>query len=61
MRYFVFLALVRTDVSEENSGSIIRVTSIGELGTLSVISYRRRLQRNKVKKELLVWNTRLML
>jgi hypothetical protein len=29
-------ALVRTDVSEELSASIIRVTTIGELGTLPV-------------------------
>jgi hypothetical protein len=32
------VALVRTDVSEELSASIIRVTRIGELGTLAVIS-----------------------
>jgi hypothetical protein len=32
------VALVRTDVSEELSGSIIRVTRIGELGTLAVTS-----------------------
>jgi hypothetical protein len=30
------VALVRTDVSEELSSSIIRVTRIGELGTLAV-------------------------
>jgi hypothetical protein len=30
------VALVRTDVSEELSASIIRVTRIGELGTLTV-------------------------
>jgi hypothetical protein len=30
------VALVRTDVSEELSASIIRVTGIGELGTLTV-------------------------
>jgi hypothetical protein len=29
------VALVRTDVSEEHSASIIRVTRIGELGTLA--------------------------
>jgi hypothetical protein len=29
------VALVRTDVSEELSASIIRVTVIGELGTLA--------------------------
>jgi hypothetical protein len=38
------VALVRTDVSEELSASIIRVTRIGELGTtLAVSSNRRRL------------------
>jgi hypothetical protein len=35
------VALVRTDVSEEISASIIRVTRIGELGTLVVTSNRR--------------------
>jgi hypothetical protein len=37
-------ALVRTDVSEELSASFIRVTRIGELGT--VTSNRRTLRRN---------------
>jgi hypothetical protein len=32
------VALVRTDVSEELSASIIRMTRIGELGTLAVNS-----------------------
>jgi hypothetical protein len=32
------VVLVRTDVSEEVSASIIRVTKIGELGTLAVQS-----------------------
>jgi hypothetical protein len=32
------VALVRTDVSEELSASFIRVTRIGELGTLTVTS-----------------------
>jgi hypothetical protein len=41
------VALVRTDVSEELSASIIRVTRIGELGTtLTVTSNRRTLRRN---------------
>jgi hypothetical protein len=41
------VALVRTDVSEELSASIIRVTRIVELGTtLAVTSYRRKLPRN---------------
>jgi hypothetical protein len=39
--------LVRTDVSEKHSASIIRVTRIGELGTtLTVTSNRRTLRRN---------------
>jgi hypothetical protein len=38
------VALVRTDVSEERSASIIRMTIIGELGTtLAITSSRRRL------------------
>jgi hypothetical protein len=42
------VALVRTDVSEELSPSFIRVTRIGELGTmLAVSSNRRTLRRNK--------------
>jgi hypothetical protein len=41
------VALVRTDVSEELSASIIRVTRIGELvTTLAVTSNRRTLRRN---------------
>jgi hypothetical protein len=41
------VALVRTDVSEELSASIIRVTRLGELGTtLAVTSNRRKLRRN---------------
>jgi hypothetical protein len=32
------VALVRTDVSEEFSGSIIRVTRIGELGTTLAVT-----------------------
>jgi hypothetical protein len=35
------VALMRTDVSEERSASIIRVTRIGELGTLAVTNNRR--------------------
>jgi hypothetical protein len=37
------VTLVRTDVSEELSASIIRVTRIGELGTLAVTSNRQEL------------------
>jgi hypothetical protein len=40
------VALVRTDVSEELSASIIKVTRIRELGTLAVTSNRRTLRRN---------------
>jgi hypothetical protein len=42
------VALVRTDVSEERTASIISVTRIGELGTLAVTSNRRTLRRNTV-------------
>jgi hypothetical protein len=38
-----YVALVRTDVSEELSASIIRVTIIGELGTLAITNNRRML------------------
>jgi hypothetical protein len=38
------VALVRTDVSEELSASFIRVTRIGELGTLPVTNNRRTLR-----------------
>jgi hypothetical protein len=41
------VALLRTDVSEELSPFIIRVTRLGELGTtLAVTSNRRTLLRN---------------
>jgi hypothetical protein len=39
------VALERTDVSEEPSASIIRVTRIDELRTLAVTSNRRTLRR----------------
>jgi hypothetical protein len=43
------VALVRTDVSEELSPSIIRVTRFGELGTtLAVTSNRRTLRKNNI-------------
>jgi hypothetical protein len=38
--------LVRTDVSEELSASLIRVTIIGEIGTLALTSNRHTLRRN---------------
>jgi hypothetical protein len=42
-----YVALIRTDVSEELSASFIRVTRIGELGTmLAVTSNQHMLQRN---------------
>jgi hypothetical protein len=41
------VALLRIDVPEERSTSIIRVTTIGELGTmLAVTSNRSKLRRN---------------
>jgi hypothetical protein len=43
------MALVKTDVSEERSASIIRVTRIGSLGTtLAVTSNRRNLLLNNM-------------
>jgi hypothetical protein len=36
------VALVRTDVSEELSASLIRVTRIGELGTALAVTGNRR-------------------
>jgi hypothetical protein len=44
------VVLIRTDVSEEPSASMISVTRIGELGTtLAVTSNRLSLQRNRRK------------
>jgi hypothetical protein len=41
------VALIRTDVTKEHSAPIIRVTSIGELGTtLAPTNNRRTLRRN---------------
>jgi hypothetical protein len=39
-------ALVRTDVSEELSASIIRVTRIGELGTTLAVTANRRISED---------------
>jgi hypothetical protein len=36
------VALVRTDVSEEPGASFIRVTKIGELGTIQAVTSNRR-------------------
>jgi hypothetical protein len=41
------VALVRINVLEERTVSIIRVTRIGELGTLAVTSNRPTLRRNR--------------
>jgi demethoxyubiquinone hydroxylase (CLK1/Coq7/Cat5 family) len=43
------LAPIRTDISEERVASIIRVTRIGELGTLAVTSNRSTLRRNTMR------------
>jgi hypothetical protein len=40
------VVLIRTDVSDETSASIMRVTRIGELGTLPVTINRHTLRRN---------------
>jgi hypothetical protein len=46
------VALVRTDVLEELSACIIRVTRIGELGTtLAVTSNRRTLRRIAINSQ----------
>jgi hypothetical protein len=43
------VALVRTDVLEDLSASIIRVTRIGELGTMLTVTRYRRMLRRKAK------------
>jgi hypothetical protein len=48
------VALVRTNVSEELSASIIGVTRIGELGKLAVTSNRSTLRKNRSVLRLLV-------
>jgi hypothetical protein len=42
------VVLVRTDVSEELSASIIRVTRIGEVGTTLAVTSNRRKQRSPI-------------
>jgi hypothetical protein len=49
------VGLVRTDVSEDRSTSIIRVTRIGELGMLAVNSNRRTQRRNTLSPLSLWW------
>jgi hypothetical protein len=44
------VALVRTDVSEELSASFIRVTKLGELGTVLAVTSRRRTLRINTKR-----------
>jgi hypothetical protein len=56
------VTLVRTDVLEERSTSIIKVTGIGELGTtLAVTSNRSTLRRNELGTMLAVTSNRHML
>jgi hypothetical protein len=42
------VALVRTDVSEELSASFIRVTRIGELGTMLAVTSNRRARYEEI-------------
>jgi hypothetical protein len=44
------VALVRTDFSEELTASIIRVTRIGELGTMLAVTSNRRMLRRNIRK-----------
>jgi hypothetical protein len=49
MQFSVMLrrvTLVRTDVSEKRSASLVKVTRISELGTLAVTSNRRELRKD---------------
>jgi hypothetical protein len=56
------VALLRTDISEERTSSIIKVTRIGELRTtLAVTSYRRTLQRNTNTHLVFLCNVRRLL
>jgi hypothetical protein len=58
------VALVRTEVSEEPSSSIIRVTRVGELGRFPLISNRRTLRRSinyLVNKYLILNNSKYLL
>jgi hypothetical protein len=45
------MALVRTDVSEELSACLIRVTKIGELGITLAVTSNRRTQRASVASD----------
>jgi hypothetical protein len=56
------VAFVRTDISEERSACIFRVTRIGELGKLAATSNRRTLRRNiKCKCIVFLRSVRLLL
>jgi hypothetical protein len=44
------IARIRTDVSEELSASFIRVTRIGELGTMLAVTSNRRMLRRNTKR-----------
>jgi hypothetical protein len=50
------VALVRTDVSEKLSASIIRVTRIGELGMLAVTFYREFVLLRSVRRLVITAN-----
>jgi hypothetical protein len=54
------VALVITDVSEEGSASIIRVTRIGELGTSVVTSNPRTLRRNNMWAHIVFFHTHIV-
>jgi hypothetical protein len=55
------VALVKTEVSEEPSTSTIRVTRIGELGTMLAVTSSRRTLRRNIKKYIYVLSRRLCL
>jgi hypothetical protein len=44
------VAIVRTDVSEGHSASFIRVTKIGELGTMLAVTNNRRTLRATLQR-----------
>jgi hypothetical protein len=48
------VALVRTEVSEERSTSIIRMTRLGELGTILAVTRNRRTLRRNTSSPILV-------
>jgi hypothetical protein len=54
------VALVRADVSEERSASIIKVTRIGELGTSLSVTRNRRTPRRNTKRFFILSVRRLL-